>query len=107
MISVFSDAYPNISGTNLGPDWGQATVVTQVPVAGNNTLLFTGLNYQGIELGSNQNLSSMTFLHLDFWSANSTALEVFLISPGPAEKGVWSRRLASASLPAGRKPRKA
>ena len=86
VISVFSDAYPNIAGTNLGPDWGQATVVTQVPVAGNNTLLFTGLNYQGIELGSNQNLSSMTFLHLDFWSANSTALQVFLISPGPAEK---------------------
>jgi hypothetical protein len=86
VISVFSDAYQNIAGTNLGPNWGQATVVTQVPVAGNNTLLFTGLNYQGIELGSNQNLSSMTFLHLDFWSANSTSLKVFLISPGPAEK---------------------
>ena len=45
-----------------------------------------GLNYQGIELGSNQNVSSMTHLHLDFWTANSTALNVFLISPGPAEK---------------------
>ncbi len=86
VISVFSDAYTNIAGTNLGPNWGQATVVTQVPVAGNNTLLYTGLNYQGIELGSNQNLSNMTFLHLDFWSANSTSLKVFLISPGPAEK---------------------
>jgi hypothetical protein len=86
VISVFSDAYPNIAGTNVGPNWGQATVVTEVPVAGNNTLLYSGLNYQGIELGSNQNLSSMTFLHLDFWSANSTSLKVFLISPGPAEK---------------------
>ena len=28
----------------------------------------------------------MTFLHLDFWTANSTVLNVFLISPGPAEK---------------------
>jgi hypothetical protein len=45
-----------------------------------------GLNYQGIELGSNQNVSGMTHLHLDIWTANSTGLNVFLISPGPAEK---------------------
>lgn len=86
VISVFSDAYTNIAGTNLSPNWGQATVVSQVPIGGNNTLLYTGLNYQGIELGSNQNLSNMTHLHLDFWTANSTELKVFLISPGPAEK---------------------
>ncbi len=85
VISVFSDAYANIAGTDLNPNWGQATQVSQVPVAGNNTLLYTGLNYQGIQLGSNQNVSGMTHLHLDFWTANSTALNVFLISPGPAE----------------------
>lgn len=85
VISVFSDAYTNIAGTDLNPNWGQATVVTQVPVAGNNTLLYTGLNYQGIQLGSNQNISGMTHLHLDFWTANSTALNVFIISPGPVE----------------------
>jgi hypothetical protein len=85
VISVFSDAYTNIAGTDLNPNWGQATVVTQVQVAGNNTLLHTGLNYQGIQLGSNQNVSGMTHLHLDFWTANSTALKVFIISPGPVE----------------------
>lgn len=85
VISVFSDAYTNIAGTDLNPNWGQATQVSQVPVAGNNTLLYTGLNYQGIQLGSNQNLSGMNFLHIDFWTANSTALKVFIISPGPAE----------------------
>lgn len=86
VISVFSDAYTNIAGTDLNPNWGQATQVTQVPVAGNNTLLYTGLNYQGIQLGSNQNLTGMNFLHLDFWTANATELQVFIISPGPAEK---------------------
>lgn len=86
VISVFSDAYNNIAGTNLNPGWGQATVVTQIQIAGNNTMLYTGLNYQGIELGSSQNVSNMTHLHLDFWTANSTDLRVFLISPGPAEK---------------------
>lgn len=86
VISVFSDAYTNIVGTDLNPNWGQATQVSQVPIAGNNTLLYTGLNYQGIQLGANQNLSNMTHLHLDFWTANSTDLKVFIISPGPAEK---------------------
>lgn len=86
VISVFSNAYTNVAGTDLNPNWGQATQTSQVSVAGNNTLLYAGLNYQGIQLGSNQNVSGMTHLHLDFWTANSTELRVFLISPGPAEK---------------------
>ncbi len=85
VISIFSDAYTNVAGTNLNPGWGQATVVTQETIAGNNTLVYKGLNYQGIELGSSQNVSGMTHLHLDFWTANSTALQVFIISPGPVE----------------------
>lgn len=88
VTSVFSDAYTNIPGTNLNPNWGQATVVTQVPVQGNNTLKYTGLNYQGIQLGSAQNVATKSFLHLDFWSANSSSLKVFIISPGPVETPV-------------------
>lgn len=85
IISVFSDSYTNIPGTNLNPNWGQATVVTEVKINGNNTLKYSGLNYQGIQLGSNQNISGMSFLHLDFWTNNSTTLKVFIISPGPVE----------------------
>lgn len=84
VISVFSDTYTNVA-SNLNPGWGQATVVTQVPIAGNNTLKYAGLNYQGLEFTTAQNLSGMTNLHLDFYSANSTNLRVFLISPGPVE----------------------
>ncbi|MEZ4986887.1 MAG: Ig-like domain-containing protein [Saprospiraceae bacterium] len=85
VISVFSDAYTNIAGTDLNPNWGQATVVTQQAIAGNNTLVYTGLNYQGIQLGSSQNVTDMDFVHIDYWTSNSTALNIFLISPGPAE----------------------
>jgi len=84
--SVFSDSYTNISGTDLNPPWGQTTVVSQVSIAGNNTLKYKGLNYQGIQLGSPQNISAMSYVHLDFWTANSTLLNVYLISPGPIEK---------------------
>lgn len=85
VISIFSDSYTNVNGTNLSPSWGQTTVVSQPKINGNSTLLYTGLNYQGIQFGSNQNVSSYGYLHLDYFSSNSNSLEVFLISPGPIE----------------------
>ncbi len=86
VLSIFSDAYANIPGTDFNPNWGQATVVTQELIAGNNTLKYSGLNYQGIQLGSSQNVSEMDYIHLDVWTANSSSLNVYLISPGPKEK---------------------
>ncbi len=87
VISVYSDAYTDVSGTDFNPNWGQATVVTEESIAGDNVQLYTGLNYQGIVLGSSQDVSGMEFLHLDYWTANSTALNTFLISSGPVETG--------------------
>ncbi|MEC4004980.1 glycosyl hydrolase family 16 [Flavobacterium sp. SUN052] len=85
VLSVFSDAYTNVA-SNLNPNWGQTTVVTQVAIAGNNTLKYAGLNYQGLQFASSQNVSAMTFLHIDYYSANSTSLKTYLISTGPVEK---------------------
>ncbi len=86
VISVFSDAYTNIAGSDFNPNWGQATVVSQVPIAGNNTLKYAGLNYQGLQLGSSQNVTGMTHLHIDYFTGNSTSLNAYLISTGPVEK---------------------
>ncbi|RZJ69258.1 glycosyl hydrolase family 16 [Flavobacterium sp.] len=86
VTSVFSDAYTNIAGSDLNPNWGQNTQTTQVAIAGNNTLRYGGLNYQGLQLGTPTDVSGRTFLHLDYYSANSTALNIYLISPGPVEK---------------------
>ena len=85
VISIFSDVYTNVAGTDFNPNWGQATVVTQTPIAGNNTLVYSGLNYQGIQLGSSQDVSGMNFLHIDYFSTSSSALKAYLISPGPVE----------------------
>jgi len=90
VISVFSDAYTNIPGTNLNPGWGQSTVFELVAIQGDTVMKYGNLNYQGIELGSSQNLTAagMQYLHLDFWTPNSTDFGVFLISPGPVEARV-------------------
>jgi hypothetical protein len=87
VVSIFSNAYTNITGVDYNPNWGQGTVTTTIDVAGNATLKYAGLNYQGTDFAGNaQNVSAMNFLHLDYWTANSTALNVFIISPGPVEK---------------------
>jgi hypothetical protein len=85
VLAIYSDAYDMVEGTDFFPDWGQATVVTEIQIQGNNTLKYQGLNYQGIQLASSQNVSDMQFLHLDFWTANSGELNIFLISDGPVE----------------------
>ncbi len=96
VTSIFSDSYTNVAGSDLNPNWGQATVVTQTPIAGNNTLVYTGLNYQGLQFGSNQDVSGKTFLHLDFYSANSTALNIYLICPpgSPGGQAPWEKAYA-------------
>ncbi len=81
VISIFSDAYSNIAGANYNPGWGQSTVATIENIGGNEVLKYDGLNYQGTEYTA-QNVSGLTHLHVDYWTANSTTLDFYLISPG-------------------------
>ncbi|MFW5725070.1 MAG: glycosyl hydrolase family 16 [Bacteroidota bacterium] len=85
VLAIYSDAYDMVAETDFFPDWGQATVVTEIQIQDNNTLRYQGLDYQGIQLASSQNVSDMDFLHVDFWTANSGELNIFLISDGPVE----------------------
>ena len=86
VISIYSDAYTDIAGTDFNPNWGQATVVDQtVKIQGNNTIKYSNLNYQGIALAGSNDVSEMEYLHVDIWSATSTALNLFMISTGPVE----------------------
>lgn len=88
VISLFSDAYTNVSGTDWFPNWGQSTVVSDVAIAGNTTKLYANLNYQGVQFANPVNASGMSFLHMDIWTPNCTAFKVFLINPGPVEQAV-------------------
>ena len=85
VLAIFSDAYQAVPA-NFFADWGQSTIVSIVQIDGVNTLKYENLNYQGIELESSQDISDMEYLHVDFWTANSSELNVFLISPGPVEQ---------------------
>ncbi|MFO7977449.1 MAG: hypothetical protein R6U64_02205, partial [Bacteroidales bacterium] len=85
VISIFSDAYTNVAGTNLNPDWGQSTVVSFIEIAGNETLKYADFNYQGAEFASALNVAQMDTLHIDMWTADATVVNFTLISSGPSE----------------------
>jgi hypothetical protein len=82
VLSIFGTTYGNLAGANFDPGWGQTTDA----VAGDEYVL-NGLNYQGIDFGANLNVSGYDYLHLDYYTDDSTALNVYLISSGPVETG--------------------
>jgi len=85
VISIFSNAYTNVAGTDFNPNWGQSTLVTTVEIAGNQTLKYANFNYQGTQFGSALNVTGMEKLHVDMWTADATSVNIFCISPGPVE----------------------
>ena len=87
VISLYSDAYSNITNIDYNPNWGQATEVNEIQIAGDNVLQYSELNYQGTDFESNpQDVSNMDFVHVDYWTHNANSLKFFLISPGPQER---------------------
>ena len=87
VISIFSNAYTDVAGTDFSPYWGQpggyiAPTIVGVGTPSNNTLLYQNLTYQGVQFSAPVNVLTMTNLHLDVWSPSSTSMEVVLIGGG-------------------------
>lgn len=88
VISVFSGAYTDLTGTDFFPNWGQSTVVSEVEIEGNPTKKYANFNYQGTQFASPIDASQMTFLHIDVWTPNCNEFKVFPIVPGQPEQSV-------------------
>ncbi|RXJ51441.1 PKD domain-containing protein [Gelidibacter gilvus] len=89
VISIFSDAYENIAGTDFYPNWGQSTTYNQIDINGDYIIQYGNLNYQGIQIGATADASQMEFLHIDVWTANENmALDIYPISIATDEKFV-------------------
>jgi hypothetical protein len=95
VLSIYSDAYTSLTGVNFYPNWGQSTTYTQIDVNGNDIIQYGNLNYQGIDFGSSVDASSMEYLHIDVWTADLAALEIFPISAGTGEKSVSKALVAN------------
>jgi hypothetical protein len=83
VISVFSDAYTDIANDGLN-NFASGSVLSVVPIASNDVLKYTNLNFTGLEfLGANIiNATAATTLHLDVWSPDANELKIKLVDFG-------------------------
>jgi hypothetical protein len=93
VVSVYSNKYQDINGVNFYPNWGQTTQFAEYDLNGDKMLQYSTVNYQGIELGGNYDLSSFEYMHVDVWTASPEFenLEISLISPSNGEKPVLGK----------------
>jgi hypothetical protein len=84
VISMFSNTYTNVPVDTWRTPWSSA-ILTDIQIFGNDTKLYTNLDFVGIEtVGPNLlNLTNMTFMHLDIWTPNMTTVRVKLVDFGP------------------------
>ncbi|MEM1339932.1 MAG: PKD domain-containing protein [Bacteroidota bacterium] len=72
VISLFSNAYTNIMVDTFFAGFSQGGGQTDVQVAGDDVLLYTDLDFAGIEtLTETVDLTSMTNFSIDVWTATS------------------------------------
>lgn len=92
VISIFSDSFTNIGTSEWNPNWGQSTSLSEVTIGSNKILKYSALNYTGIvtDYGNPTNLSSMTYVHFDYWTPDATSLGFKIvntsISSGPTKE---------------------
>lgn len=83
VISLFSNPYTNVAVDTWQAPWSSAQL-TDIQIQGNDTKRYSAMNFAGIEtLGANQlDLSNMTHLRLDYWTANMNPFKVKLVDFG-------------------------
>ena len=84
VISLFSDAYTDVTVDTWRTDWSAATL-EDVTIDGSAMKKYSALNFVGIETVANQiNISSnVTHFHVDAWSADFTQFRIKLVDFGP------------------------
>ena len=95
VISIFSDAYTDVADSNFYPNWGQNTQYTEFDLNGDAIIQYSNLNYQGIDIGSEIDASSMEMLHIDIWTADATSIDIYPLPNGvqPADEKFVTKQL--------------
>ncbi|MEQ6124329.1 carbohydrate-binding protein [Pseudotenacibaculum sp. MALMAid0570] len=85
VVSLFSNAYTNVTVDTFRTPWSAAaTVLTDDVVAGDDVKKYENLGFVGIETTSaTVDASSMTHFHLDVWSPDFTSFNIKLVDFGP------------------------
>jgi hypothetical protein len=82
VISIFSNAYQNITVDTWSAEWDQAQV-TDYRLGDDDIKIYTDLQYAGIEFTSNQiDATDMTHFHMDIWAPEGRVFKIKLVDFG-------------------------
>jgi hypothetical protein len=100
VIGIYGSKYTNVSNSNFFPDWGQAgqgSSWAEFDLNGDKMLQYSNLSYQGIDIGSEVNATSMQFLHVDIWTATSMSIDIYPLPNGvvPANEKFVTKSLVA------------
>tara|TARA_R110002126_G_scaffold291495_1_gene453201 strand:+ start:37463 stop:39601 length:2139 start_codon:yes stop_codon:yes gene_type:complete len=95
VISIFSDAYTDVAGSDFNPNWGQNTIYSAFDLNGDAIIQYSNLNYQGIDIGSEIDASAMEILHLDIWTPDAATIDIYPLPNGvaPADERFVTKNL--------------
>jgi hypothetical protein len=85
VISIYSSKYTNVVGSNFNPNWGQSGTYAEFDLNGDKMLNYIKLTYQGIDIGSAVDASTMETLHIDIWSADNISINIYPLPSGVAQ----------------------
>jgi hypothetical protein len=90
VLSLYSNAYANVTGIDWYPNWGQPipVIITDTTLQGNDTRKYANLSYQGVQFATPLNVSTYDKLHIDIWTPNCSSFQVFLINTFPSSPAV-------------------
>ncbi len=84
VVSLFSDAYSNVSVDTWSTVWDNTVEPQDVSIAGNTTKLYNNLVFAGIEfISSPINATNMEKFHIDIWTPDATVFKIKFVDLGP------------------------
>lgn len=101
VMSVYSEAYTT-SAPNIGFDnWGSRTQFTGIEIDGNPTLQFVDMDYYGIVLNTQLDVTDMDYLHIDLFGDGEGSLGIVPIWWNPAANANFGEIRYTATLSKG------
>lgn len=79
VVSIFSDAYTDVTLTELPTDWSSA-IFNTATVDGNNVWQLSNLDFLGMvtNYGTGEDLASMETMHIDYWVPSGATNELLV-----------------------------
>ena len=82
VVSIFSNAYANVTLSALPTSWSQQATFAAIQVQTNDTWKIIGCEFLGMETNtvSGIDLSTMENMHIDYWTPNTNPIGVKIVN---------------------------